>query len=786
MRRFMFFIPIFLISIGLYAQTVQTIRGVVRDKETKMPLPGASIVLVGSKPQKGTMSDQDGNFRLDKVAIGRQSLQISFVGYRPAFVQGIILNSVKEVVIEADLEENVITGQEIVVKASARKEDPRNRMAAVSARSFTVEETEKYAGSRGDVARMAMNYAGVSSANDQRNDIVIRGNSPSGLLWRLEEVDIPNPNHFAEGGTTGGPVGMLNNNLLENSDFFTGAFPAQYGNALSGVFDLNMRNGNNQKYEHLFQVGFNGFEAGTEGPFNKNHKSSFLANFRYSTLEVMSGIIDLGTTGIPKYKDFSFKLNFPMKKGKITVFGLAGNSSISMLDSKNANQNNMYSDEGQDLVNRSKMGTMGISLTRYLNDRTYAKLILSGVYQAGGTTIDTLDVNLIPHPNIDHNYAEYRSSVSGFINAKRSSQFSVRAGFAADQMGFDLLTKTFSHETNGLRAVIDYSRGLGNGMTMIQPYAQAIYRFNNQLSIIPGIHYSYFSLNGASSLEPRLSFNWQLSEKQKLSLGYGLHSRTQTLSTYFIGTRKGDGSMVETNKDLGLTKSNQLVLAFDRSLGENSRFKAEAYYQDIFNVPVQSRPSSFSMLNTGATWGPNTEDSLVNKGSGKNYGIELTMERFFSKNVYYLSTLSLFESKYKGSDGIERNTAFNGNYVFNFLVGKEIPLKNNSAINLDFKVTYAGGKRYTPVDLVASRASNVTKYDETMAFSKQFDPFLKADIKLGYRLNGKKISQEWIFYVENFTNHKNVLMQLFSRSTNQVKNVNQLGVFPMMQYRLRF
>ena len=149
---------------------------------------------------------------------------------------------------------------------------------------------------------------------------------------------------------------MLNNNLLENSDFFTGAFPAEYGNALSGVFDLNMRNGNNQKHEQLFQVGFNGFEAGAEGPFSKNHKSSYLANFRYSTLEAMDGLIDLGTTGIPKYKDVSFKLSFPMKKGRISVFGLGGDSEIAMLDSKNGNEQDMYSDEGQDLVNRSRMG----------------------------------------------------------------------------------------------------------------------------------------------------------------------------------------------------------------------------------------------------------------------------------------------------------------------------------------------------------------------------------------------------------------------------------------------
>jgi len=732
------------------------------------------------------MSDRDGNFRLDKIAIGRQSIQITFMGYKPAIFQGIILNSVKEVVIEAELEENVITGQEIEVKAAARKDEPRNRMAAVSARSFTVEETEKYAGSRGDVARMAMNYAGVSSANDQRNDIVIRGNSPSGLLWRLEDVDIPNPNHFAEGGTTGGPVGMLNNNVLENSDFFTGAFPSQYGNALSGVFDLNMRNGNNQKYEHLFEVGFNGFEAGTEGPFNKNHKSSYMANFRYSTLQLVSGFINLGTTGVPKYQDFTFKLNFPLKKGRITVFGLGGNSEITMLDSNNGSQQNLYSDEGQNLYNRSRMGALGFSYTRFLNDRSYYKIILSGVYQDGGTTIDTLDVNAVAHPNIDHNYAEFKTSIGGYWNKKQSSQLSFRTGFVVDRMGFDLLKKTFSHDTNGLSPVIDDSRSLANGVTLYQPYIQAIYRFNNQLSVIPGLHYSYFNLNGSSSLEPRLSFNWQLSEKQKISLGYGLHSKVQTLSTYFMGTRMPDGSLVETNNNLGLTKSNQFVIGYDQSVTENTRFKAEAYYQDVFNVPVETRSSSFSMLNTGANWGVNTEDSLINKGTGKNYGLEFTLERFFSKNFYYLSTLSLFESKYKGSDGVERNTAFNGNYVFNFLVGKEIPLKNKSAINLDFKVTYAGGKRYTPVDLAASQAANTTKYDDSKAFSEQFDPFLKADIKIGYRVNSRKISQEWIFYVENFTNHDNVLMQMYSKSTNEVKNVYQLGFFPMMQYRLRF
>ena len=775
-----------MIAAVLTAQSVQTIRGHVTDKDSKTSLPGANVVLLNVQPLTGTVTDADGNFRLDNVATGRHDLQVTFIGYKPAVFQGIIVNSVKEIVLEVELEENVIMAKEVVISGTAPKDQTRNQMAVVSARSFTVEETEKYAGSRGDVARMAMNFAGVSSANDQRNDIIIRGNSPSGLLWRLEDIDIPNPNHFAEGGTTGGPVGMLNNNVLENSDFFTGAFPAEYGNALSGVFDLNIRNGNNQKHEQMFQVGFNGFELGAEGPFSKSHKASYLANFRYSTLELMDGIIDLGTTGIPKYKDLSFKMNFPLKKGRISVFGLGGDSEIAMLDSQNGNEQDLYSDAGQDLVNHSRMGATGISYTHFINDKTHYKLILSGIYQAGGTTIDTLDISLMPHPYIDHNYAEFRVSLSGFIHKKYSSHFSARTGFVIDRMGYDLFSKVYDNESQELLPLIDSQLGLEKGVMLYQPYAQATYHFNEKFSLIPGIHLSYLDQTSDLSFEPRLGANLQISEKQKLSFGYGLHSRTQTLSTYFLGSQMDDGSLVETNSDLAFTRSHQFVLGYNQSVTENTRIKAEVYYQYLFDVPVEQMPSSFSMLNTGAGWGVSAQDSLTNNGTGNNYGFEFTVERFFSRNYYYLATVSLFESKYKGSDKIERNTAFNGNYVVNVLFGKEFTINSKSAFNIDFKMTYAGGKRYTPIDMDASQAAGATKYDETKAFSEQFDPFFKADIKFGYRLNWKKVSQEWVFYIENFTNHNNVLMQTYSTSKNEITDVNQLGFFPMMQYRIHF
>jgi len=428
----------------------------------------------------------------------------------------------------------------------------------------------------------------------------------------------------------------------------------------------------------------------------------------------------------------------------------------------------------------------GVTLTQSINERTYYKLILSGVLQDGGTIIDTLDDLANPHPNIDHNYTEYKATLSGFFHTKYNSHLSTRIGFTADRLGFDLLSKQWNVADGGFRPRIDYSKNLNDGVSLYQTYAQAVYAFNDKFSVIPGLHFTYADLNGSASLEPRLGIKWQLDENQKITAGYGLHSNTQALSTYFLGTWQSDGTLVETNKDLGLTRSHQFVLGYERFLSTNTRLKSEAYYQDIFDVPVEQRSSSFSMLNAGANWGIGAEDSLINASTGTNYGLEFTLERTFSRNIYYLTTLSLFQSKYKGSDNIERNTAFNGNYVFNVLIGKEFTLNDRSALLIDFKLTYAGGKYYTPVDLEASQAASETKYDESLAFSERFDPYLKADIKFGYRLNGKKVSQEWQFYIENFTNHDNVLLLSYSPSKDEITKINQLGVFPMLQYRINF
>ncbi|MCK4699350.1 MAG: prevent-host-death protein, partial [Bacteroidales bacterium] len=295
------------------------------------------------------------------------------------------------------------------------------------------------------VARMAMNYAGVSGANDQRNDIIIRGNSPSGLLWKLEGVDIGNPNHFAQQGTTGGPVGMLNNHNLRNSDFFTGAFPAQYGNALSGVFDLKLKSGNNEKYEFLGQVGFNGFELGAEGPFSKKNRSSFIANYRYSTLGLMKDLgLDIGTGGgIPYYQDIAYKLVFPLKKGEISFFGLGGTSHIA-IKASDQEGDNIYTPGDQDIYNGSDLAFSAISYSQVHNPKTYSKHTISLLYEKGWTQLDTLDIDYEPIQVLQRAvFSQLKLSYNFMLNRKINPQLSFITGATIDRMGFDLNSKVY-------------------------------------------------------------------------------------------------------------------------------------------------------------------------------------------------------------------------------------------------------------------------------------------------------------------------------------------------------
>lgn len=767
---------------------LQKIRGVVLDKDSESPLIGATILVSNTSPVIGTISNANGEFVLENVPVGRCEIEARFIGYKPAQLSNLILKSVKELVLTIELEENVEEIEEVVISIYENKGDALNKMAIVGARAFSVEQTERYAGSWGDPSRMATNFAGVITAGDQMNDIVIRGNSPTGLLWNFEGIPIPSPNHFDAMGATGGPVSILNNNVLSRSDFFTGAFPSEFGNGISGVFDLNMRNGNNEKREYVAQLGFNGFEVGAEGPFSPKNKASFLVNYRYSML----GLVDqlLWIDELPYYQDLSFKMNIPYAKGNISVFGLGGLSHIYFNYEDSATPENPVK-IGSTEKDGSKTGVVGAKWVHFFdNDLRMVNTVavttrrpfydedsLINGHKAGkwGKSCYTQDELL------------YSAKLIKKFNARNT----VEIGSLIEDFTFssDRYVNYF-RPSDSLIAGKPYNFSETN-IILLQNYLQWKHKFTPTITFVGGLHHMQLFLNNSKIVEPRAAIQWQVKPKQSISLGYGLHSQIQPLHIYFIPTYNYDteGNFTitnESNKNLEFSKSHQFVLGYNYSITKNLRLKVETYYQYLYDYPVEARPSIYSMINEGANFGVDAKDSLINRGTGKNYGIEFTFEKYFNNDYYVLLTTSLFDSKYKGSDDIERNTVYNGNYVINLLGGYEWQLKGNWSMNADIRMVLAGGRRVIPVLEQQSKLENYTVYDYDNAYTQKVGNYFRLDPRIGFTYQGKKTTHEIALDITNVTNHLNPYEGRWDNISNKVVYEYQQGIFPMGLYRINF
>lgn len=779
----------------------QTIRGTIHDTETKIPMAAATVAIYdGPTLVTASTTDADGDFRFEHIPVGRYSLICSFVGYSEALIPDVSVGAGKEVVLPVEMEESAVEIDEVVVKASRRNGESLNKMAFVSARSFSVEESGRYAGSRGDPARMASNYAGVQGNDDQTNDLVIRGNSPLGVLWRCEGVNIPNPNHFGVSGSTGGPVTMLNNKVLASSDFMTGAFPAEFGNSNAGVFDLRLRNGNNEKHEFSGQLGFLGTELTAEGPISKKGRSSYLANYRYSTLRILQMFeIEIGTDAVPQYQDLALKLNFPVgRTGNLSIFGLGGLSYVEILASEQEepDSDDIYGDEAMDEHFRTAMGVTGISFSRPFGSNSFAKLTLAASREHQTNHLDKvyrhIEYDKYVVDSIHSSYNGYhcnqnKYSANLFWNKKISRQHSIKTGVIFDSYQFDMLDSIFN-ETSGIYVTRLDHRGFA---FLSQPYVQWKYKPSNKLTLNVGLHGQLLHLeeNRSTSLEPRMGVNYRINKKHTLSYGTGLHSQMLPTYIYFTRLENLSGNPVEPNQNLDFIHSFHNVLAWDYYLNSDWRFKVEAYYQHLYQVPVESLPSSYSVLDEGHDMNRFFPDSLVNSGTGSNIGVEFTMEKFFSRSYFLMFTASLFDSRRSGSDQEVYHAIFNGGYAMNLLGSKEFSwgMNRDQSITIGGKITYAGGKRYTPIDEEASLIAGEAVYLDQERNNMQFNPYFRADLKLNYRVNGSKSRHEIGVDLVNVTDQQNVFKQIYvSGAEPPLVEKYQLGFLPLFYYKIEF
>ncbi|MDQ3112277.1 MAG: carboxypeptidase-like regulatory domain-containing protein [Bacteroidota bacterium] len=795
MRNPFFVFALVLLSSALFAQNTQTVRGKIVDKETKTPLPGVVTLYIDSAMITGAAADLDGNYKMENVAVGRYTLRVQYLGYLPVSIPNIIVNSGKENIITIEMEQSVMQSDEVVIEGT-NKEGTVNDFGTGSGRQFSVEETNRYAGSRGDPARMASNYAGVQGADDSRNDIVVRGNSPSGVLWRLEGVDIPNPNHFAIEGTTGGPVSILNNKVLSNSDFFTGAFPAEYGNGIAAAFDLRMRNGNNQKFEFTGQFGFLGTELCAEGPLNKTKGSSFLVSYRYSTLKLFDALsIPIGTGAVPNYQDGAFKLNFPMKSGgNISVFGVGGLSRIEILVSEYEEYSDeLYGIDNRDQYFKTGMGVGGIVYTKPVNEKTFFRVVVAGssrysiskhnlVWRDTSFTLDSITAKM------GYRNTETKISANFSVTHKINTKNSFKVGMTNDLLINDLVDSIHSQITNRFYNRQDYH----GTSVLIQPYFQVKYKPTDRITINYGVHSQYFSQSNSFSVEPRVGARWGLTEKQSMNIGVGLHSQTLPAYVYYTHLPADSAPYVLHNKSVDFVRSLHSILGYDLLVGKNLHIKVETYYQYLYNVPVEKKSSSFSVLNQGSGFSRFFPDTLVNEGTGYNMGVEITIEKYFSKKFFFMVTASLFDAKYKGSDGILRNSDFNTHYSVNMLGAREFKLTEKQTLEAGIKLTMAGRRYYTPVDTAASRVENDQVVIDSLRNTKTFSSaYMRLDARIVWKLNTKNLTHEIGLDLVNVLNRKNILGLTYSPNPihperDPVVEQYQLGFLPLFYYKLDF
>lgn len=795
-RTLQAFLPFFILPFILQAQT-QTLKGVVLDKQSETPLIGVTVQLLDVTPTMGAMTDESGGFTLKNVPVGRRNLRITYLGYETQNIPNVLVNAGKEVMLTLKMEESYAKMNEVVVTAKANKDRPINDLATISARQFSTEEVSRYSGGRNDVGRLVANFAGVAASNDARNDIIIRGNAPTGVLWRLEGIPIPNPNHFSTLGTTGGPVSALNPNMIGNSDFLTSAFPAEYGNATAGVFDINLRKGNREQFEFMGQLGaFTGMEAALEGPIRKG-KGSFVVAYRQSFVEIaaLAGL-NVGTSATPKYKDLTFNLDFGQTKwGNFSLFGIGGHSSIDFLGAE-IDTTDLFANPNENAYNVSKFGVIGLKHNILLNNHSFVRTVFSAAHSGNTYRADDLEMtdtngDLLETIDVVDENNVYR--LSSFYNNKINRFFTIRTGMLLQSEGLNTLLNTRQgipdFDGDGQPDLFT-QRDFDGSFRQVEAYIQSKWRFAEKWTLNTGLHSQYFHHTEDVVIEPRIALNWQFASKSTLNLGYGVHNQTQPLPVFLFRERQPDGSAIATNENLGFTQNQHFVLGWDYKPASSWRIKTEAYYQILSNVPVESTPSSFSLLNSGADFVFPEKNNLVNTGAGSNAGIEFTVEKFFSEGWYGLATVSLFDSKYKGSDQIERSTAFSGNYVANALIGKEFKLGNSGrkVLTIDTKVTSAGGRPYTPVDLIASKAAGREVLLENEAFSQRLDDYFRWDFKIGMRINSakRKLAQTFFLDFQNVTNHQNIFAIRYNEVRNEVGKTYQIGFFPDLMYRIEF
>lgn len=753
-------------SDNTFAQDTGIIRGKVRDAFTFQNLDKVTVQVVGQNKQ--TFTDENGEFEFDNLPLGRAELKLTSVGYGDQLIKEILVKSGKVNTYEILMESKTNQLEEVKVSTSS----PNLSGAVTSLQSINIEQVMRFPATFFDPARLAFAFPGVANTNDQANGMSIRGNNPNGLQWRLEGLEIVNPNHLANAGTfsdqpaaNAGGTNMLSAQMLGNMNFLTGAFPAEYGNALSGVMDMRLRKGNNKEFEHTIQAGLIGVDLSSEGPLSKKNGSSYLINYRYSFTGLLAlGGLSFGGETI-KFQDLAVNLSFPTKKaGDFTIFGMGGlNSNEFAFD----DEDGLGPQEEKDLNVIDYYGKMGVvGATHQKSFRRNLSWKTAIAYS--GLTTERNQTNAQAQ-EFNTNDEQTKLSFTTAINKKLTDKASIKAGF--------FITKSFDE---------NYSIVINNVSTLdaylFQPYVQYSQGLGEKALLNIGVHHVNYSLSSDKNsnyrtFEPRLSLTYQAAKNTSINAAFGKHSQYNNIPLF------------ADNQPL---LSDQYVISIDQKVGKSSNLKMEGFYQNnsstTFTNPSLAFANNINLNDRTQFRNSILAYSNINAQGAKarNYGLELSYQKYLDNGFFALVNTTLYKSEFEAGDGNFYESKYSGNYILNLTLGKEWTTKKNNILGANARVVWMGGFRDYEINVSESKLLRTTIFDYSQPLLDRNPDYFRPDIRVYYRKNKGKKNIMWSLDIQNLANYQNVAFKYYDSFLDEVKTKYQLGMIPMLNYRIEF
>lgn len=774
------FIPFFL--------TAQTFRGRVSDADNGIALQGVRVELLltnapSSADNPVVVTDSTGQFRFSNLTPGPYRCLFSLKGYERRMLEEVSVAAGKEAQVEMSLRRSNTDLPELTITAN---EAGRRTKQPLSEVVLTREQTLRYPATFFDPARLALAAPGVAGTDDQANGMSVRGYSPAGLRWRIEGVDIVNPNHLAGAGTlsdlpapASGGVLMFSAQLIDRSALLTGNFPMGYGDATGGIMDMYLRRGNSERREYTLQAGLIGIDLCAEGPFSPRKNASYVANYRYSTVGLLGQMgISFGNEKIT-FQDFSFNTAFSGKKsGQWTVFGMIGQSTNVFRHTEDRTQIAGYK-ELFDIAYAGKTAIGGFTHWMRIGQRAWIRTVCAGSIQENRRTVKPFFADF--SQNAAENSTDRRWAGQTTIQHALNHQNRLRGGLNWSVRAFA--------GTNRWEEAIFYTNRV-QWLPFLQPWAGWEWNSHQQkTSLKAGLHSHIALFNRRISLEPRLAATQRIGEKWQLAAAWGWHSEALPVWLYSaLSLHDQPGTL--PYRQLDLMRSTQSSLRAEYRPGGLWRYSAEVFWRQVRSVPVLAEVrNAFSLLNM--VEGQFSDIPLSNEGRSRQYGLEAALERRFENGLFWNVNLTLLQADYTGSDGVWRPCRWSTRYISNISGGKEWDIRPRNGYARTFgcstRFNWREGFWDTPVTTTKNPLNTRIQTTGEVTYSRRLRDFHRLDVRFYWKRHlADRRNSLLAFDLQNALNTRNIAYYYYDIFTKKPTTRLQLGLIPNISWKMEF